>query len=367
MSWSGWYDADPFWVHLAKDGRVRVILGAKEICQERLKVGAVSECSDEIQKPTTLTVLPGNDRLPPFSPHSWINQRGRGQLVLPARRFVFCRLNGRIPGPPDATEGEQATGKRRRHPKAGFWLGLAADLAESFDLEILQVLTGYSYPTVREWARREATLGHVQIGFAGRTQRFTVSVAGRYAWWRDVRQWWPHWRRPRWPKQHGPAAVHWARWTQRLPEHIVQGPQPGAPARPTGPAEWVWATGADHLTAIGRLIQAFDSDVWMSASAWEVRRQDARVSPAPSDERAGSGTRVSVIDDDHPLMRMLCARIGTPHPQWLEPQPAIPAVRRAATLLDGLPLLDAVASADARVAEQGRAALADLETHLQLS
>ena len=367
MSWHGWYNADPFWVYLTKEGQVRVILGAEEIYHDRLKVREVSPSASETQNRATLTVLPGNDRLPPFSQHSWINQRGRGQLVLPGRRFVFCRLNGRIPGPPDPTEGEQATSKRSRHPKAGLWLGLAADLAESFDLEILQVLTGYSYPTVREWARRETTLGHMQISFAGRTQQFEVSVAGRHSWWRDARQWWPHWRRPRWPKQHGPAAVHWARWTQRLPEHIVRGPQLGAPARPTDPAEWVWATGADHLTAIGKLIQAFDSDVWMSASAWELRRQDARINPAPRDEGVGSGTRVSVIADGHPVMRMLCARIGTHHPEWSEPQPAIPAARRAATLLDGLPLLDAVTSADARVAEQGRATLAELEANMHLS
>jgi hypothetical protein len=195
------------------------------------------------------------------------------------------------------------------------------------------------------------------VGFAGRTQQYTVLPKGRGAWWHEIALWWPQWRQPRWPKLHGPATVHWARWPNRLPEYPI-GPVTAVPLPPE-PSTWVWATGADHLAALGRLIQPFDSDAWMSSSAWEALRGEAKTLNAPRDGHDWPGTRVSVIDDDHPLTRMLFARAGARHPAWPAAGLSLPHAQRTAILLDGLPLLDAIAAPDARVNEQGQAALTE--------
>lgn len=219
----------------------------------------------------------------------------------------------------------------------------------------VQLLTGYSYPTVRGWARGEGLQGHLTTVQAGRTQRFTATMKGRQAWWRMVQVWWPTWRRRRWPRPHGPATVHWARWSRRLPEHTVGS---GASAPADGkPETWIWATGADHLAACGRLLQTYDGDVWMSASAWREWKDQAKIVAPPSEARDWPGTRVSVAEDDDPLVRLLCARAGMAHPSW-QGSPLPPLAHQRTPLLDGLPLLDALAATDARVVEQGQAALA---------
>jgi hypothetical protein len=339
MKSHGWFEADPFWVHLAADGSLRVLLGDCVVHQDRLRITAELEAD---HAPTDLLVLPGNERLPPFSNRSWINQRGMGQILRIGKHCVFCRLNGRMRSPPETAERQAAAPSR--HPKASFWLWLAADLADTeMDLAQLQDLTGYSYPSVRAWARNEALLGHLHTGKSGRTQQFTVTRSGRQAWWREIQAWWPTWRTARWPKLHGPATVHWARWGRRLPEHGL-GIAASVPP-PAKPEENIWATGADHLTAMGRLVQTYDSDVWMSLSAWEAWKGDAKQLPTPNDREHWSGTRVSVFADDSTLARLLRARL---------------AIKEQRTpLLDGLPLLDAHTSSDARVVEQAKAALAD--------
>lgn len=351
----GWFEADPFWVHLAEDGTLRVLLGDCVVYQEGLRLTADHGAQ---RSPTELVVLPGNDRLPPFTNRSWINQRGLGQIVRVGKHCVFCRLNGRMRSPPPLlADGSATQPGSKRHPKAAFWLWLAADMADTdIDLSQLQTLTGYSYPTVRTWARNEATLGHLQAGKSGRTQHFTVTRAGRAAWWREIKAWWPTWRSARWPKLHGPADVHWARWNRRLPEHAI-GVRSSAKL-PASPEAWIWATGADHVATTGRLVQTYDSDVWMSQSAWEAWKGEAKLQPVPVNPQSWSGTRVSVMDNDAPLARLLCARAGIAHPACQQvPWPRFAGKRTP--LLDGLPLLDTLTASDARVVEQGQAALAD--------
>lgn len=356
MAIQGWFEADPFWVHVSAEGILRVLLGDAEVYRQRFQLS-----TDRDDVPATdhgLLVLPGNERLPPFSPRSWINRRGMGQIVSPGQPFVFCRLNGRMRLPPNQVAEPGASMPSGRHPKAAFWLALAADLASAeVELNTLQLLTGYSYPSTRAWARAETTRGHLEISQSGRTQRFTVTKKGREAWWQEIQAWWPTWRQARWPKLHGPAAVSWARWTRRLPEYAV-GPSPGH-GLDSRPDTWIWATGADHLTLTGRLIQVYDSDVWMSASAWMAWKDQATLLTPPSDARAWPGTRVSVFADDDPLARLLCARAGIVHPSWQHAGPQL-ATRQGPPLLDGLPLLDALAASDARVIEQGRAALSTM-------
>ncbi len=356
MPWHGWFDADPFWVYLDADGSVQVHLGDVVVHRSRLHPTTNANETTATQPATSILLLPGNDRLPPFASRSWVNARGRGQLVLPGHQVFHCRMNGRARSSPFAAKKSSAHGGR--HPKAGLWLALAADLAGDFDLRLLQLLTGYSYPSVRTWVRHAVMLGQIWVGFAGRTQLYTTQSQGRIAWWKETMDWWPQWRHPRWPQLHGPATVQWAKWSTRLPEHVI-GQETTAPLA-ADPATWVWATGADHVAALGRLIQPFDSDVWMSRSAWEARRGEARILSAPRDERAWPGTRVSVMADGHPLVRLLCARAGVRHPAWLAEAPPLPSVQARPALLDGLPLLDAISSHDARVAEQGQAALANL-------
>jgi hypothetical protein len=355
MKMQGWFEADPFWVHLTEDGTLRVLLGDVAVYRERMRVTTYQGAE---QSPSDLVVLPGNNRLPPFSNRSWINQRGLGQIVRVGKHCVFCRLNGRMRSAPMLAEASGPQPGQHRHPKAAFWLWLAADAAGAdMDLGLLQELTGYSYPTVRTWARNEATLGHLQAGKSGRTQQFTVTRSGRAAWWREIQTWWPTWRSERWPRLHGPGNVSWARWSRRLPEHAI-GVRSSAPP-PAQPESWIWATGADHVAAMGRLVQTYDSDVWMSQSAWNAWKDDAKPQPAPVNAQSWNGTRVSVMDDDAPLARLLCARAGIAHPAFRqEVQPRFEDSRTL--LLEGLPLLDTLTASDARVVAQGQDLLADL-------
>jgi hypothetical protein len=88
------------------------------------------------------------------------------------------------------------------------------------------------------------------------------------------------------------------------------------------------------------------------------------LTPPPASD-AWQGTRVTLVDEAHPLMRQLWFSAGATHPACEAERDLLQSRERRPGLLAGLPLLDAVRSGDARVAASGQAALAAFTGQLQ--
>ncbi len=353
MKWQGWFEAEPFVVHLDAGGNVIVRLGDRVVRQAHLQVCTRPDEAGEGK----LLVLAKGGRAPSDSPWSWVNERGRGQVLLLDEAAIACQLHRRLAEPPSSVP----TRGRERHPQAAFWLRLAATQHAPCSVASLVALTGYSYPTVHEWMRRERATGHLMVEQRGRAFDLQPKPATLMAWWEGTARWWPRLRTTSWPRRHGPVEVVWARMRRRLP--LVAVGRAGADSQWNEQRfheGWAWATGGDHLAALGMLVQTHDSDAGVARSAWNDLASEARMVAAPQTSDHWPGTRVTLFSDDHPLLRLLWFSAGAVHPACKPADELWSRLQRLPGLLPGLPLLDAIASSDARVVERGQEALAAL-------
>ncbi|GDY15099.1 hypothetical protein LBMAG53_39770 [Planctomycetota bacterium] len=354
MICQGWYDAEPFVVQVQANGQVDVRLGDRIIHQTRLVPTERVEEAGEGR----LLLLPGRERAPNHAPWSWVNARGRGQLVVVNGAAIVCQLRRRLP---ESSRPDGPATEEPQHPLAGFWLSVAASLDGPSTIASLASLSGYSYPTVHAWTLNEGLAGRLLGVRRGREMEYQPAPGALVAWWGALARWWPSMRSPRWPKRHGPVEVVWARSPRRLPTLTIgraaTDQRWGKPGSLDGR---VWATGGDHLAALGSLVQAYDSDVWVGRSAWAVLASEAKVLAEPPATERWPGIRVTIFADDHPLMRMLWFAAGGVHPAALADASRKSELPRLPGLLPGLPLLDAIESPDARVAERGAEMLNNL-------
>jgi hypothetical protein len=361
MAWHGWYDAEPLKVHIEQDGSVRIFMGDLCLHSRQLRPELVSsQPSPGQSSPEALLLLPGAETAPPDARCSWVNERGRGIILITDGTIVVCQLRGRSRG--------SDTNAAQRHPLAGFWLSIAASIHEDVTIETLGCLSGYSYPTCHAWVRESLRRGTLrESSHAGRQRILKPTQQALPLWWKDIERCWGDWRTPAWPKRHGPGRVQFARFAERLPSLCVDKDRASPRGWPSQAASagWLWATGADHLAARGDLIQTHDSDVWCSASAWTPLVSKATLLTPPPASDAWQGTRVTLVDEAHPLMRQLWFSAGATHPACEAERDLLQSRERRPGLLAGLPLLDAVGSGDARVAASGQAALAAFTGQLQ--
>lgn len=360
-----WHNADPFFVAIDDGGGVEIRLGEELVGSHALKpVSRFDEAGSD-----RLLRLRGSATAPSQSPWSWVNERGRGQIVVVENeRVLACHLRGRLPRSPLAAR--PAENPHRRHPMAGFWLSLAMTVHRPVSLASLVALSGYSYPTIHEWTKRESLAGRLTATQGrGRGQVLDVLPRAQAAWWATIKAWWPVWRSEKWPKRHGAGEVYWGRARSRLPSMLVGKHQ--ADTRWTGTADgdgWIYATGADHLAVSGALIQPYDSDVWIGRSAWNAIKEQVRMVDAPKGDDRWPATRFTVVDDDHPLMRLAWFAAGSIHPHGTDDvQALLETLERLSGLFAGLPLLDAIHHPDARVVECGHDKLARFEQELNAS
>lgn len=350
MTWWGWFDADPFLVHLSSDGWVEIRVGDREIHRSRLLFLDGNAANPE-QESEAIRLLPGATQGPARDPWSWVNERGRGQIILTRGVTIACRLHRRLPKGSSLSGGD--SDQSQRHPLAGFWLSIAASIHTPLTIESLSSLSGYSYPTCHEWVRTNVGRGFLRdAGGEGRQRRYRPTVQALQVWWKDLATWWPSWRTPQWPLRHGRVEVVYARFEHRLPSQRI------------GSTDWpnqdplagmLWATGADHLSALGELVQTYDTDVWCTQRAWQQAiREIGRDLKAPKEDAAWSGTRLTLMPDNHPLLRLLWFSAGVVHPSVTTQTELWNRLQRRDGLLLGLPLLDAIASEDARVVERGQ-------------
>ena len=356
MSWHGWYDAEPLSVRLGEGGLVEVFIGDQLLQSRHLQ--PVYDSSHP--GPDTLLLLPGAEIAPPNARYSWVNERGRGIILITDGATIVCPLRRKARGA-NANEVQ-------RHPLAGFWLSIAASCHAEVTIETLASLSGYSYPTCHAWVRDCLQRGTLrESGHAGRQRIHELTQQALSLWWRDIESCWGDWRTPSWPKRHGRGRSVFARFSERLPSLCVgkaRATERGWPSQSVS-AGWLWATGADHLAARGNLIQNHDTDVWCSTSAWKPLETTSTPLKEPPEGGTWNGVRVTLVEAAHPLMRLLWFTAGAIHPACESSRELLLNRERKPGLLVGLPLLDAQGSGDARVAGRAQEALTTFTDTLQ--
>lgn len=349
MPWYGWYDADPLTVRLGENGLVEVFMGDQRLHGQHLQLVH----KPRQPEPGALALFPGAEIAPPNARYSWVNERGRGIILITDGATIVCPLHRKSRGM-DAHDVQ-------RHPLAGFWLSIAASSHAEVTIETLASLSGYSYPTCHAWVRDNLRRGMLrESGHSGRQRLYEPTQQALSHWWRDIEQCWDDWRTPSWPKRHGPGRSLFVRFSERLPSLCIgkdRATERGWPSQAVS-AGWLWATGADYLAARGQLIQNHDTDVWCSTSIWKQLETTSTPLKEPPAGDTWNGVRVTLVEAEHPLMRLLWFNAGEIHPACENARELLLNRERKPGLLAGLPLLDAKRSGDARVAGRALEALA---------
>ena len=335
----GEYDAFPLRLHLNEDGVLTAFLEGKKVFSGSVRVSADP---DVVNDPNGLLSLPGATKAPASTVYSWLNEAGKGQIVIVGDEVLVCPIRRRLPS--------QKASEKPKHPMAGFWLSITASMLPVVTIRGLEELSGYSYPTCLAWVKTQSELGTLdEQAPDGREQQFQATGNGLRSWWEDLRKWWPQWRGDKWPKRHGRPVVHYVRAKRKLPLRELGEPLSAI-------QKWcpdIWATGADHLRRHGSLVQNQDCDAWCGESSWEQLGELVQEFEPPRGDPEWNGQRISVMVDDHPLIRLLRHGAGDRGLRKL-----------SQGLLEGLPLIDAAEYSDARVRQVALESINRFEKHL---
>lgn len=316
MPWWGSYRARALVVNIHQSGLVRLYPWDPASAPTDTQQPPVEFLMRVVQAPWAeplgphdLLVLPGGAR-PTGQVASWVNDRGRGRLsvISPTTTGAVAVVAVELEGRTD----QRDAGAFHRHPKAAFWLAMAAATHTPITLYSLVALTGLSYPTCRVWVQEEEFGGRLVKGPGqGRQASYAPTARGRDAWLSLVAHWWIFWRSHKWPPGAGRSEVRFLRPNgpipiQKLP-FTSAGDEPRTYQGAAQPGCGIWPTGADHLRWVKAIAQSRDTDVWCTKAAipeleTRGRWQDG---PAVASGQAWEGVRVSLIEPDGCLARLL--------------------------------------------------------------